>query len=349
MNASGVPAYVDLVSTGKNALTYQPTSPYPAITTPIVFNGGAELEIDGSLAGAGANGFVLQAPGSQVISTLIHGFDGAGIWINEGGHTVINSTIRNNGGAGIAVVSGDNNSIRTNSIFDNGGLGIDLMENGVTPNDVGDADVGPNQLQNSPVILAATAENTHITGLIDTTPNTEITIDFFTSPTCDASGFGEGSAWFGSAVVVTDNLGAAQFDELLGDVTFGGPDVGDAVTATATGPGGTSEFSECFIAVTTDIERDESAEIPTGYELFQNYPNPFNPVTNIRFAVSSRAWVILEVYDILGKRVATLVDGYVEPGEFTVEFDAEDLPSGIYLYRMTAGAFTVSKQLTLLK
>ncbi|MCH8124180.1 MAG: T9SS type A sorting domain-containing protein [Bacteroidetes bacterium] len=278
---------------------------------------------------------------------MSYNFDGAGVQINGDSNALSNVTIRNNNGSGVAVLSGTGNSIRTSAIFDNGGLGIDLGGDGVTANDVDDSDVGANDLQNYPSLGVVTAENGHIEGNLTSTPDTKFTIDFFASPTCDITGFGEGMTYVGSTTVTTDNLGSVDFNEFVGVNLI---NVGEAVTATATAPdGSTSEFSECFFAVTTDIERDEDAEIPNEYELFQNYPNPFNPVTTIRFAISNREWVNVEVYNILGKRVATLVDGYVEAGEFNVEFNASELPSGIYIYRMTAGSFSMSKQLTLLK
>ncbi len=217
---------------------------------------------------------------------------------------------------------------------------------GVTTNDIDDADTGANDLLNAPTLTSVTAENGHIVGSVSSKADTHFELDFFTSPSCDPSGYGEGATFVGSTSLTTDNTGAASFDLSVNPIA-----IGDAVTATATDSSGnnTSEFSSCFFAVTTDIERDPVAELPSEYELFQNYPNPFNPVTNIRFSIANREWVRLDVYDILGKRVTTLVDGYVEAGEFNVEFDASELPSGIYIYRMTAGSFSMSKQLTLLK
>ncbi len=346
-NASNTPTSVQVPSTGKSAVILQPATPLPTITTTIFLDGAGELEIDGSLAGTGANGLVLQAPWSVIQSTHFHSFDGAGIQLDGNNHSITNNRIRNNGGSGIAVLSGTGNSIRTNAIHDNGGLGIDLGADGVTANDLGDGDAGVNNLQNFPDITSATAENGHVEGTLNSTADATFVIDFFASPACDASGNGESKLYVGSARVTTDNLGTATINEFL---SVNPILIGDAIAATATdSSGNTSELSGCFFAVTTAIERNPKAELPSRYELYQNYPNPFNPVTNIGFAISNREWVRLEVYDILGKRVATLVDGYIDAGEFTVDFDASDLPSGIYIYRMTAGSFTSAKQLTLLK
>ncbi|GIW91303.1 MAG: hypothetical protein KatS3mg109_1735 [Pirellulaceae bacterium] len=78
--------------------------------------------------------------------------------------------------------------------------------------------------------------------------------------------------------------------------------------------------------------------IPSAFVLHQNYPNPFNPTTTIRFSLPQREHVTLKVFDVLGREVARLLDQELEAGEHTVVFDAGDLPSGVYFYRMQAGA-----------
>ena len=90
---------------------------------------------------------------------------------------------------------------------------------------------------------------------------------------------------------------------------------------------------------------------PEGFLLKQNYPNPFNPVTSIQYAVSSRQFVSLKVYDILGNEVATLVYEYKPAGSYDVEFSInnEQLSSGIYFYRLTAGSYTAVKKMVYLK
>lgn len=91
------------------------------------------------------------------------------------------------------------------------------------------------------------------------------------------------------------------------------------------------------------------AQMPQHYALMQNYPNPFNPATSIQYAVPSSQLVTLKVYDIIGRDVATLVNEVKEPGEYTVEFNAVHLPSGIYFYTLHSGNFTATKKLMLLK
>ncbi|MBP3191460.1 T9SS type A sorting domain-containing protein [Natronogracilivirga saccharolytica] len=94
---------------------------------------------------------------------------------------------------------------------------------------------------------------------------------------------------------------------------------------------------------------EQLSDVPTEFGLDQNYPNPFNPVTTIRYQVPESANVTLEVYDVTGQRVATLVNESREAGVHTVEFDATRLASGVYIYRMQAGDFVQSKQLMLVK
>jgi photosystem II stability/assembly factor-like uncharacterized protein len=86
-----------------------------------------------------------------------------------------------------------------------------------------------------------------------------------------------------------------------------------------------------------------------GYRLSQNYPNPFNPTTNIEFSVARASNVELKVYDLLGREIATLVNGQHNPGTYSVVFDARHLSSGVYYYTMRAGDFVNTKSLVLMK
>lgn len=94
---------------------------------------------------------------------------------------------------------------------------------------------------------------------------------------------------------------------------------------------------------------DERPEIPNGFNLSQNYPNPFNPSTKINFDLGKPSNVKLYIYDILGRRVATLVDQYMNTGAYTVNFDASRLASGVYFYSIEAGDFKMNKKMILLK
>lgn len=97
------------------------------------------------------------------------------------------------------------------------------------------------------------------------------------------------------------------------------------------------------------VKDDIPEVIPGKFELFQNYPNPFNPVTNIRFGVPKASHVKLDVFNVLGQRVAILVDSKMEPGYQVIKFDASSLASGFYIYRFQAGDFIKYKKMILIE
>jgi hypothetical protein len=92
-----------------------------------------------------------------------------------------------------------------------------------------------------------------------------------------------------------------------------------------------------------------SPSLPRSYALYQNFPNPFNPVTTIAFDLPQSGNVTLRVFDLLGREVTTLVNGKVAAGTHAIDFDASALPSGLYIYRLTAGTFQQSRKLVLLR
>jgi len=83
--------------------------------------------------------------------------------------------------------------------------------------------------------------------------------------------------------------------------------------------------------------------------LVQNYPNPFNPSTTIHYEIPNNGFVTLKVYDILGREVKTLVNQYESKGRYDVNFNAVNLASGIYIYRLQSGSFISTKKMLLLK
>jgi hypothetical protein len=91
------------------------------------------------------------------------------------------------------------------------------------------------------------------------------------------------------------------------------------------------------------------AHVQVSFVLLQNFPNPFNPSTTIRYNILSRSLVTLTVFDLLGREVATLVDGMQDPGEKTVTFDGSALASGVYFYRLKAGEFVQTRKLVLVR
>jgi CSLREA domain-containing protein len=165
-----------------------------------------------------------------------------------GATTAAANTIAFNAGRGVNLNGGANGDrIAVNSIHDNTGPGIDLGDDGVTPNDAGDADTGANNLQNFPVLTSAATfgQNVGVAGTLNSTANTLFTLRFFANVACDASGNGEGASFLGSGTVKTDAAGNASFNFYFSNVTA----PGDQITATATDPAGnTSEFSACLNA-----------------------------------------------------------------------------------------------------
>jgi hypothetical protein len=162
------------------------------------------------------------------------------------------ASIAHNGGAGLYAEDDVNVDVTYGSFGSNGGLGVDLAPRGVNPNDSLDADTGPNELLNAPVLLSANFDAsagppTTITGTIDTTVNTQNEIDFYVSESCDPSGYGEGEGYLGFVNATTDASGHAQFSQSF----YVQP--GLAVTAltrrfSTTDPGLiVSEFSNCRV------------------------------------------------------------------------------------------------------
>jgi uncharacterized protein (TIGR03437 family) len=158
------------------------------------------------------------------------------------------NVIANNGGSGIALVAvfpgSVGNTFQRNAIYNNSLFGIDLGNDGVTPNDAGDADTGANDLLNSPLLLAATtsATNTVMRGAMQCKASAAYTLEFYANPQCDASGQGQGRTYLGSATVNTDASGNAPINVTLPTVVT----ANQFITATATdAAGNTSEFSPC--------------------------------------------------------------------------------------------------------
>lgn len=102
-----------------------------------------------------------------------------------------------------------------------------------------------------------------------------------------------------------------------------------------------------YKGTTTSV--DNVDELPNEFALQQNYPNPFNPTTNIAYQIPNVADVTLKVYDITGREVAAFNEGRQSAGSYSVSFDASNLSSGIYIYRIEAGAFSATRKMTLIK
>ena len=163
--------------------------------------------------------------------------------------------ISGNSGKGV-IVRGNlaaGSSVRGNAIYANGGLGIDLNDDGVSANDLGDGDSGPNGLQNFPVITALSSNggggiatnsiggSSSISGTLNSTPNQSFSIDLYDNAAADASGYGQGQTYLGTTTANTDNNGNATFSATLNGVSLAN---GRVISATATdASGNSSEFS----------------------------------------------------------------------------------------------------------
>ena len=169
-----------------------------------------------------------------------------GIEINAANNAIINGNrIAYNKGCGVTVVQGEQNLISENSIFSNEALGIDLGDDGITENDPDDSDTGPNTLQNFPELTSVEFNTSGgnvtatVSGTLNSTPNTEIVLEFFANTTGDPTGYGEGHYYLGAYTVNTGS-GNTEFSTPPLDL-YGGK----VISATATDPNhNTSEFSQ---------------------------------------------------------------------------------------------------------
>ena len=124
--------------------------------------------------------------------------------------------------------------------------------------------------------------------------------------------------------------------------------IGQPVIGVTGNPSYTNEIGFWYMPgwILTGVAADE---LPLRTYFGQNFPNPFNPVTVIGYALATPAHVTIKVYDVSGREVRTLVDTDMEPGRYQETLDAADLAGGVYFARMTAGDYTETKKLVLLK
>lgn len=261
----------------------QKNAAIPNGTGVMVGSGGLGVVIGGTASGAGNlisgntdKGIILgnEDTKNTVVQGNRIGTDGTGagplgngtdgIYIQRASGSTIGGTasgaaniIAYNGRSGIQLVYGDSpapqvrkNAIRGNSIYGNGMLGIDLSGDGVTPNDPGDPDTGPNELQNFPVLTGVQGGGgqTRVSGTLNSLPGKTYHLDFYAGGSCDSSGYSQGEQYLGSAQVTTDSGGNASFQATLNARLTGS----GFVTATATDlDGNTSEFSACYLYAAT--------------------------------------------------------------------------------------------------
>jgi len=150
-----------------------------------------------------------------------------------------------------------------------------------------------------------------------------------------------------SAIIKTTNGGNDWFHQESGQVnSLLSVFIIDSVTGWAAGSGSILKTTNGGV---TFIEEEEIDEIPTKYSLSNNFPNPFNPSTKIKYSVPQSSNVVIKVFDILGSEIETLVNEEKPTGTYEITCYAENLPSGIYFYRLQAGSFVETKKMVLMK
>jgi hypothetical protein len=102
-------------------------------------------------------------------------------------------------------------------------------------------------------------------------------------------------------------------------------------------------------SIVTSVGARADSEAPIGFALHQNFPNPFNPTTHFGFRIADFGLVTLKVFDVLGREVATLVNENLQAGTHERTFDAENLASGIYMYRLQAGGRAITRRMLLVR
>jgi parallel beta-helix repeat protein len=223
----------------------------------IADNGGPGIELDGN-------------SDVRMDSNTITG-NTKGILINDAAIGSISSNTITGNGKGIALAgTGTGTFISGNTIFNNTGLGIDLGDDGVTPNHSGTI-IGPNNFQNHPVLqkVRSGGGNTIIEGIMNSTANNNFRLEFFSNNTCNPLGFGDGQNFLGFLLLTTDATGNASFIDTLTGASV--PD-GSPVTATATdSANNTSEFSACLQSGPLPINLIFFTASPHGNQIILNW------------------------------------------------------------------------------
>ncbi len=169
-----------------------------------------------------------------------------------------------------------------------------------------------------------------------------------------------GRTWGSPAVNITNSPGTedkyGSLAKLVDDslrIVYGSDEVnggivqpGNQTTNSATVYLG---FAANQVPTTTSAVADRPTGVPEAFALEQNYPNPFNPSTSIAFSLPASVGVKLEVYNMIGQKVATLVNGKLAAGNHTINWEARDVPSGIYFYKLEAANFSQTRKMLLMK
>ncbi|MEX0879778.1 MAG: IPT/TIG domain-containing protein [Thermoanaerobaculia bacterium] len=269
----------------------------------------------------GAAGVIVQGNqvGTDLSGTFAVGNQARGIYLTAANSSVVGgatpgeaNVVAHNAGAGIVIqgITGalTGNAIRGNSIFDNGGIGIDLGGDGVTANDALDADTGPNSRQNYPIVSSAVPvvpSGTTVQGVLDSTPSTSYTLDFFANPPCEGrpQDFSEGLLYLGSTNVSTDGAGHTAYNVNLAYTI----EVGQPVTVTATDPNGnTSELSPRIVFSMSPV-----AGVPGGGTLVAIYGTDFAAGATVTIGGTPATDVLVQSSTQLQARTPALPPGSV--------------------------------------
>jgi hypothetical protein len=160
--------------------------------------------------------------------------------------------------------------------------------------------------------------------------------------------------WIGWKLIEWDLSDPDQVGEWLGDGKLDGTLRFDSIQLTyveGLESKSTVYFDDLRIVKKYNVLKieDDTPHLPENFSLSQNYPNPFNPITHIKFSLTETNLTTLTIYDVIGRKVKTLVNERLAPGVYEVVFDAGSLASGTYFYILNSGSHTTKKKMILLK
>ena len=314
---------------------------------------GSGNTIQGNHIGVAADGTTALGNGGHGVELGVGNGNRVGGTAPGAGNVIAYNGLPSGQGYGVWVQFGTGNAIEGNAIYGNGRIAINLLSgdaaDGATANDPGDADAGPNNVQNTPEITASTLVGDQLTVSyeVDTAPANAaypLRIEFFRA--LDGAG---GAAFLGSDTYTEADhggCGAAPCAKTVTVTPAAALVLTDLLTATATdADGNTSEFS----AMARSVPTEPGAEAPTSTTLYAPAPNPAVGRSRLRYDLSEAGRVRLAVYDLLGREVALLVDADQFVGRFEADLETGALASGVYVVRLQSGATIQSHRLTVLR
>lgn len=267
-----------------------------------------------------------------------------GVSLNNSRNTTITENVIFGNGCQGVLISGSaatGNLVSNNSIYGNAGLAINLGLDGVTPNDPGDADLGPNRLQNFPVLESAesNASKTKVKGFIDTPNPATVTIEFYANSAPNASGHGDGETLIGTAspksngkvkanlppVAPGTYLSAIAIDSENNTSEF-------SLSIAVTGPGGGS--GRPFPG---DPQVAASGKGNAAIPKASVFPNPFSGQATIAYHLPEGRPIQLSIFSSNGQLLRVLQDGFQAAGNHQMRFNSRGLAAGVYYYRLIAG------------